>query len=287
MKVVVAVSGGVDSVVLLDMLAKKGKYELIVAHFDHGMRRGSAADARFVEKLAEKYDLKFEMQRAELGGASEEIARNSRYEFLFEMARKHQARLATAHHMDDAVETIVLNIQRGTRWRGLAGMSDERIWRPLTKRTKSELIEYAVGERLEWVEDETNSQTIYARNKIRKKLAQLPCAQKLKVYELWQKQLEVRQEIDKEISREISGEIEQGHFPIFSRYFMIMQDETVARELAYEYILRNYQISLLASQLDYMILAIKTGRQNTKWQIGQSVTIELTRREWRVQMAER
>ena len=57
MKIIVAVSGGIDSVVLLDMLARSGEHELVVAHFDHGMRDDSAADARFVELLAAKYGL--------------------------------------------------------------------------------------------------------------------------------------------------------------------------------------------------------------------------------------
>lgn len=279
MKVIVAVSGGVDSVVLLDMLVRSGKYQLVVAHFDHGMREGSAADARFVEKLAEGYGLIFESKREELIGASEELARNRRYEFLFEVARRHGARLVTAHHMDDVVETIALNIERGTRWRGLAGMSDERIWRPLKKRTKSELIEYALGERLEWVEDETNAQTIYTRNQIRQKLARLPYDQKLQIHQLWQKQLEVRHEIGREI--------EQAHFPIFSRYFLIMVGDLVAKELLYEYILDGCGVSLLGSQLEYGLLAIKTGRPGTSWQIGQGVVIKLTARDWRVQLGEK
>ena len=279
MKVVVAVSGGVDSVVLLDMLAKKGEHELVVAHFDHGMRDDSASDARFVVALAERYGVPCEVRRESLDGASEERARFRRYAFLFSVAKRHGAKLATAHHVDDVVETVALNIVRGTRWRGLAGMSDERIWRPLTKRTKSELIEYALGERLEWVEDETNRQAVYTRNRLRQKLARLPRDQQLQIYQLW-----ISQQVQR---REISREIEQGHFPIFRRYFMTMVDKTVARELLYDAVLNRCGVSLLGRQLDYLWLAIKTGKVHTRWHIGQGVTVELGREDWHVQMSQK
>lgn len=285
MKIVVAVSGGVDSVVLLDTLARNPgslnvePSELVVAHFDHGMRQDSVADARFAQELAAKYGLPFETRREELGGASEELARDRRYGFLYEVAEKYEAKLATAHHLDDLVETVALNIQRGTRWRGLAGMSDSRIFRPLLKRTKSELESYAVGERLEWCEDETNKQDVYQRNRLRKKLAALPYAHKLRLYDLWQGQLEIR--------REVAREIEQGHFPISTRYFVTMMDQATACELVYEFILKEYGVSLLGPQLELLVHAIKVGRSHTKWQIGQGVEASLTKKDWRVQITER
>src|SRR5690606_26701133 len=106
MKYIVAVSGGVDSVVLLDMLSKKTEHELIVAHFDHGIRPDSHEDAAFVQKLAQRYGHTFEMKREELGAyASEATARERRYAFLGALAKKHQAAVMTAHHLDDLVET--------------------------------------------------------------------------------------------------------------------------------------------------------------------------------------
>src|SRR6478609_8911137 len=106
MKYVLAVSGGVDSVVLLDMLAKSEEDELIVAHFEHGIRgQSSQDDARFVEALAAKYDVSCEVGYGALGAdASEETARTKRYEFLKKIATKHEARLVTAHHQDDVIE---------------------------------------------------------------------------------------------------------------------------------------------------------------------------------------
>jgi tRNA(Ile)-lysidine synthase len=114
-KYVVAVSGGVDSVVLLDHLAGHPEYELVVAHFDHGIRDDSREDEAFVRSLAEKYNVPFESKREDLGKqASEELARDRRYAFLRSVAGKHNAQIITAHHADDAVETIAINLLRGT-----------------------------------------------------------------------------------------------------------------------------------------------------------------------------
>ena len=92
-KYVVAVSGGVDSMVLLDLLLKSTKrYELIVAHFDHGIREDSPADLKFVEALAKSHKLQFVIQRANLGsGVSEEVARTARYTFLNQVAKDNGA----------------------------------------------------------------------------------------------------------------------------------------------------------------------------------------------------
>ena len=304
MNVLVAVSGGIDSVVLLHMLvagrlsipvADNGAScrlqgeelfseftsgnqaeglapPLAIAHFDHGMRPDSVADARFVRGLAARYGLEFVERREELNGASEERARARRYAFLFEEAEKRQARVVTAHHLDDVVETIALNIQRGTRWRGLACMSDERMWRPLINRTKSELEAYATEHRLEWVEDETNQQNIYSRNRMRRRLASLSPTAKQQLSELRQTQLQLRQEIRREIG--------EGDFPVWSRHFVTMIDEAVAVELLYEYILGTTGVSLLSEQLYRLLLAIKTGRPGTTWQLGGGVVVEMGWRDW-------
>ncbi|MHB8136206.1 MAG: tRNA lysidine(34) synthetase TilS [Anaerolineaceae bacterium] len=182
-KYVVAVSGGVDSVVLLDMLINNNlpaiyqlpftNYQLIVAHFDHGIRDDSKSDAIFVAKLAEQYKLPFETKREELGkGASEEEARDRRYKFLRSVAKKYDAKLVTAHHADDVIETILINIMRGTGWRGLAAI-DSDIVRPLTDMLKSEIIDYAIKNKLNWREDSTNKQNVYLRNRIRQKTIDL------------------------------------------------------------------------------------------------------------------
>ena len=119
-KIVVAVSGGVDSVVLLDFLVrffrnKNGQKwleeNLIVAHFEHGIRgKESQEDCEFVRRLAEKDRLKFEFEHGNLGeNSSEEKARNARYIFLRKIAKRENAIIFTAHHKNDLAETFALN----------------------------------------------------------------------------------------------------------------------------------------------------------------------------------
>lgn len=274
MNIVVAVSGGIDSVVLLDQLVQSAEHDLVVAHFDHGMRPDSEADSRFVEALASLYGLEFVSSREDLRGASEDQARVRRYGFLFGVAERYQARLATAHHLDDLVETIALNIKRGTRWRGLAGMSDQRIWRPLLNRTKSELKDYALERRLEWVEDETNDQYIYSRNRIRRQLASLPLGAKRRLFDLWERQVNIRERI--------ADEIKGQDFPTSSRYFLSNIDSAVAMTLLYDEILEVTGVSLLTSQLERMLMAIKVGRPSSVYQLGGGVSIEMGLKDWHV-----
>src|SRR3989441_11340191 len=123
----VAVSGGADSVALLDLLhplAPELGLSLIVAHVDHGIRSDSRTVARAVGELAERYELPFEVGELSLGpDASETVARGARYGWLGEVQRRHGARyLVTAHHRDDQVETILLRLLKGSAPAGLAGI---------------------------------------------------------------------------------------------------------------------------------------------------------------------
>lgn len=172
-KYVVAVSGGVDSIVLLDMLAQKTGLELIVAHFDHGIRPDSASDATFVKELAHKYGLPFVSKRVELGSsASEATARTARYAFLRDVQKQTGAQtIVTAHHQDDVLETAILNILRGTGRRGLSSLqSTHDIKRPLLDVPKKGIEAYAVQRKLSWREDTTNRDERYTRNYIRHRL---------------------------------------------------------------------------------------------------------------------
>ena len=170
-KYIVAVSGGVDSMVLLDLLSKQPGLELIVAHFDHGIRPDSHIDAKLVEGTAKKYGLSFELGEGRLGRqASEEQARKARYKFLFDTQEKHKAdKVVTAHQIDDVIETALINILRGTSPRGLVSiLANEAVLRPMLGISKSEIINYAKKNKVAWRQDPTNEETKYLRNYIRK-----------------------------------------------------------------------------------------------------------------------
>lgn len=174
--VIAAVSGGVDSAVMLHHIATKPDSVAVVAHYDHGIREDSADDARFVKGLAEKYGLRFELGEGHLGAnASEDRARSARHTFLREVSQKYGGvKIATAHHRDDTIETAIINILRGTGRRGMSALRETDLYlRPLISWTKPRIYEYAVQNRLEWVEDPTNASDKYLRNRVRHKLIPL------------------------------------------------------------------------------------------------------------------
>jgi len=176
-RVVVAVSGGLDSCVLLHLLrfplADLG-LRLTVAHFDHAMRPGSAGDARWVRGLARAWKLPIHVERAGRRPGDEAEARTLRYAFLHRVRRQVDARLVlTAHHADDQVETILFRILRGTGVRGLAGIAGRRepgVARPLLREFRQELEAYAERVGLGGRPDPTNLELHAARNRIRHEL---------------------------------------------------------------------------------------------------------------------
>jgi tRNA(Ile)-lysidine synthetase-like protein len=167
---ILAVSGGVDSMTLLNLMAlaraQRG-YELVVAHFDHGIRPNSDKDSRLVESITAEHNLPFQHHAAHLGQVSEAVARTARYVWLRTVAARYNARVVTAHHQDDLIETSLLNLSRGTAHRGLAPMHSSEIVRPLLGATKASLLAYAQSRGLPWSDDETNAHLTNPRNFIR------------------------------------------------------------------------------------------------------------------------
>jgi len=181
----IGVSGGRDSVALLHQLHAAGFRELIVCHLDHGLRTESAAEARFVEKLAKELKLKCVHQRVDIGALAvrrkkslETTAREARYAFFAQVAREHDCpRLFLAHHADDQVETLLFNLFRGAGANGLAAMSplsertidriDLQISRPLLGTWREEIDAYIARHHLSFVEDESNADRKFTRNRLR------------------------------------------------------------------------------------------------------------------------
>ncbi len=267
---VVAVSGGVDSIVLLDMLSRMDDVELVVAHFDHGIRADSAHDAQFVKELAQKYGHAYESTREELGaGASEEVARTHRYRFLHTVAKKHNAQVVTAHHTDDLVETIAINVIRGTGWRGLA-VFNAPVVRPLLLSTKADILKYAHDNNLPWREDSTNSDTTYLRNAVRARAAGLPTDVKREVQALYAEQKVLRQRIETEATRLV------GPGPAYSRYLIAHMGDTAALECLWGI----FGGALTRPQLVRALHAIKTARPKTTYQAGSGKSITFSTRHF-------
>jgi tRNA(Ile)-lysidine synthetase-like protein len=178
----VAVSGGPDSVALLDLLVEtRGSHglELIVAHADHGIHPDSGEVARRVELLAGAYGLRVVTGRLHLGAEhqypTETAARTSRHGWLRQVAAREGAKtIFLAHHADDQAETVLFRALRGTGVAGLAGIApvDEarRLLRPLLPFRRPALRRYARSHRLRWRDDPTNASADPAHNRIRLEL---------------------------------------------------------------------------------------------------------------------
>jgi len=177
-KIILGLSGGADSVFLFNLclqIQKTHPFAIIVAHVNHGIRgKESDDDAAFAEKLAEKHSLPFQLKKIKKQpkGNSEEQFRKIRYEFFEKIRTQNKAALIlTAHHLNDNIETILLNLVRGCHLDGLKGMDTfdpkRHLLRPLLTTPKSEILQYLKTHRLPFRTDSTNQNTNYSRNRIR------------------------------------------------------------------------------------------------------------------------
>lgn len=180
---IVAVSGGPDSVALLDMVSGMrdggSGTSIIVAHVNHGIRGFEAdRDEKFVRVLAKKYGLKCEVKCVQLAGKTgqEEKGRKIRRDFFERLRKKYKARwILTAHTEDDQIETIVFNFLRGSGPAGLAGMQMVNGYyvKPLLGLSKAEILAYLKARKIKYCKDRTNEETHYRRNFLRKRILPL------------------------------------------------------------------------------------------------------------------
>jgi len=185
----IGVSGGRDSVALLHWLVECGYNKLIVCHLNHRLRgRSSRADAIFVQKLAAKYDLDFEIDSANVRALAqrkkisiEMAGRAARYEFFAQIAKRRRCRtIFLAHHADDLVETFLINLFRGAGTAGLSGMRevsirrvsdvDLTIARPFLRVWREEIDGYVRKHRLKFREDASNRNLAPLRNRLRRRI---------------------------------------------------------------------------------------------------------------------
>ncbi|HVU59348.1 MAG TPA: tRNA lysidine(34) synthetase TilS [Candidatus Saccharimonadales bacterium] len=256
---VLAVSGGVDSMVLLDVLARCPGLQLIVAHFDHGIRPDSAEDRQLVQTTAARHGLPFVYEEGRLGaGASEATARAARYAFLERVRRQYAAKaIITAHQQDDVLETAILNLLRGTGRRGLTALaSSGYLLRPLVDIPKSDLRAYAVEQQLQWREDSTNTDDSYARNYIRHHiLPRFDAADRRRLLGIIAHMRDVNKELDKELAGLLDCRPSKARL---DRRQFIMLPHDVAKELLAAWLRANDVRSFNAATLERVVVAAKT-----------------------------
>lgn len=187
-RLIVGVSAGVDSMVLLHLLnayREAFHVSLIVAHVNHGLRLGeSEKEAELVQRESERLGLPFEYGQfnvkefQKLGGLSpQDAARRIRFHFFYDLLRKHGAqKIALGHNADDQVETVLLRLIRGSGLQGLKGIlpiREEKVIRPLLETWRGEIESFALGEKVPFLVDSSNLKKDYLRNRIRLSLIPL------------------------------------------------------------------------------------------------------------------
>lgn len=328
MKVVLAISGGIDSMVLLDimgsywrgviveqwdMVQKLGaaRMRITAATFDHGTRPSAEDDVQFVQRVcAEKFDLPCIPGHGDLGEeASEEAARQQRYDFLREIARQlddpnrflsrvptrkkpkllpmlpEPTVIYTAHHLDDLVESVAINLLRGTGWRGLAVLDAPGVRRPflepelmppplrdLVPFDKKLIYEYAARFDVTFRQDPTNAEDNYLRNRVRERLKDFN--HKTEIYDLWQNQKKLKKEIDDLVAELLPKEGEA-----WQRKWFDDLDKSVALELLRAGTLRA-GIAATRPQLEDFRQAILAYAPGKYFNLPGDKLIKLTKREF-------
>lgn len=272
-KYIVAVSGGVDSMSLLHMLVNAEKnYELVVAHCNHGIRPDSDADEELVRVTAGSYSLEFVATKLFLGkDAGEAEARYLRYAFLHLQREKHgAAAIITAHHLDDRIETMLLNKQRGAGWYGLSPLHEtDALKRPLLNVSKAEIVTYAKNNGVVWREDTTNIDPAYTpRNYVRSNVDRQAALEELSLYDKRRNQRlsEIKPVFDKAVS-----DRDQGTF--IYRAGLLGVSSAAARDILY-FALRRYSDMLdidkdAVYRLEHFC---KTARPGKRLELSSSLT---------------
>lgn len=187
--IVIGVSGGPDSMALLNVLYylkenKRINCKLVVAHINHGIRKEADEETEYVKSFCASKNIPCYIKREKVEElarkqkiGTEEAGRKLRYSFFEEVAKKVNAhKIATAHNANDNAETVLMNVIRGSGTSGLKGISpkrDNKYIRPIITCTRKEIEEYCNKNKLEPKQDKSNNENIYTRNKIRNVLLPL------------------------------------------------------------------------------------------------------------------
>lgn len=184
-KILIAVSGGPDSMLLLHYIHKKANHDFLVFHLNHGIRKEAFKDEKIVKDYCEKNEIECVIERLDILRMAKEakeslenFARKKRYDLFLKYAEKYKCSLVlTAHNMDENIETVVLNLLRGKDIKGLCGIPVKRklkgkicVARPIMCLKKEEIIDYLKENKIKYAVDKTNYDTDYTRNWIRHKL---------------------------------------------------------------------------------------------------------------------
>ncbi|MDO5015216.1 MAG: tRNA lysidine(34) synthetase TilS [Clostridia bacterium] len=208
-RIIVALSGGADSVLLFNLLfelKEQMNFDLQAAHVNHNLREEADEDQKFVQKICDEKNIKLHILNAKVSEYAkenkiglEEAGRKLRYDFFDELIEKYNAKIATAHNLNDRVETLLLNLIRGCGIAGLTSIPYTRgnYIRPILDLSREKIESLCLEMNLTYVSDKTNFETDYNRNKIRLNI--IPEFYKINanVLDVFKRNFEIFEQLDK------------------------------------------------------------------------------------------
>ena len=292
MKKILAVSGGVDSMVLLDIF--KNEPNILVAHFNHGTRKSADDDEAFVRRRCKELGVDITVGHSKLGAnVSEETAREARYDFLFSIRDDilkrvpgEEVLIYTAHHLDDLVESVSINLMRGTAWRGLTPFSMPGTFRPflsgdvLLPESKADILTYASRNKITFREDPTNSSDKYTRNRIREKIKTMEPEEHFRLNQEIKKLYFAQQKIRNEIEEILESLMPEDG--VFKREWFSNLDDNVATEIL-RFALEKKDVKLTGPQLLDFLSAIRTYSPEKKFNLPGDRLITIHKNHFSIQ----
>lgn len=272
-KIILSVSGGIDSLVLFDLLKNLG-FNFVVAHFNHQQRKQSKTEASYIEKLCEKNNITYEYFILNIDQTKnfQSEASRLRKKHLMEAAKKHQTDvIVTAHQLDDLAETVILKLSRGSNLLGYAGMQQSyfkygiHFVKPLLYIKKEEIIQYAKQNNIKFFEDETNISTLYTRNKIRHEIIPLLIEENPSFLK---KIIEYNKNLSKSfnyIRKTTTSFLNNKDFFSISEFKKL--DEAIQHDII-AYLLENKDINITLNKLEMIVDFLLTSKPNA------SITLE-------------
>ncbi len=253
-KIVIGLSGGPDSMCLLNVLLElKNKYNLtiICAHINHGLRIESEEEKKFVQKYCEKNNVIFEYLKIDAyknNKFSEEEARSKRYNFFNQIIKKYQANyLMTAHHGDDLIETILMRIVRGSTLSGFIGIplvsenKDYKIIRPLLYCEKTDILEYLDKNNIPYCLDKSNESEKYTRNRYRKQMLPFLKNEDNKVHIKFLQYSEELQKYNEYLNKIINEKINEIYVENKVVINKLLEEDKFIQEKIIEYVIKDIQ----------------------------------------------
>lgn len=288
--IILGLSGGPDSVYLLDQcikLQKQTPFTITIAHVEHGQRgEESIMDAEFCHDLAKKHGLTFELLSIteKPKGNLEDKYRQIRYKFFEQLRKQYKANyILTAHHLNDNIETILLNLTRGTFLEGLAGMDiydpKRHLLRPLIETKRSDIESYLKRHKLPYRTDSTNENTDFSRNLIRKNV--IPELKKINknLEQTFLQNIENLQGLKEFLNTYLKDWIKQNSREKGIRVtsFLELSENMQRNVMFYLYKNTHGNNNLSQSHADQLLLIIKKKRTGLKKEFGPGYQLRITK----------